>query len=138
MAIRRRDSARRLFTARRRTNSAVCHNLFTLMQPNRSIPVQYSIMDIDALHSALLSITLVSQKIRAGQEMIDQVETVAPGFGDLLVEAESDLRVATATLACELGFHLCPNCWPPELTTTDRKGRLTCPTCGVVPYEAAA
>ena len=95
-------------------------------------------MDIDALHSTLLSITLVSEKLRAGREIIDQVERVAPGFGDLLDEAEKDLRIAQATLACELGFNLCPHCWPPELVATDRKGRLTCPTCGEVSLEKVA
>lgn len=95
-------------------------------------------MDIDALHSTLLSITIVSEKLRAGHEMIDQVERVAPGFGDLLDEAEKDLRMATATLACELGFNVCPCCWPPELVTTDRKGRVSCPNCGEVSDPQAA
>ena len=89
-------------------------------------------MDIDALHSTLLSITLVSEKLRAGREMIDQVERVAPGFGDLLDEADKDLRMATATLAGELGFNVCPRCWPPELVTTDRKGRVSCANCGEI------
>ena len=92
-------------------------------------------MDIDALHSTLLSIAIVSEKLQAGREMIDQVERVAPGFGDLLNEADRDLRMAKATLAGELGFHVCPNCWPPELLTTDRKGRVECPNCGVVSPE---
>ena len=92
-------------------------------------------MDIDALHSTLLSITIVSEKLRAGREMVDQVERVAPGFGDLLNEADKDLRIATATLACELGFNVCPRCWPPELVTTDRKGRVSCPNCGEVSAE---
>jgi hypothetical protein len=95
-------------------------------------------MDIDALHSTLLSIAIVSEKLRAGREMIDQVERVAPGFGDLLDEAERDLRMANATLAGELGFNVCPHCWPPELLTTDRKGRVTCPVCGEVSLERAA
>ena len=95
-------------------------------------------MDIDALHSALLSITIVSAKLRAGHEMIDQVEKVAPGYGDLLLEAEKDLRMATATLAGELGFNLCSRCWPPQLVTTDRKGRVSCPICGNSSYQRAA
>jgi len=95
-------------------------------------------MDIDALHSTLLSITMVSEKLRAGHEMIDQVERVAPGFGDLLDEADKDLRIATATLACELGFNMCPRCWPPAFVTTDRKGRVNCPNCGEVPVEVEA
>ena len=89
-------------------------------------------MDIDALHSTLLSIAIVSEKLRAGREMADEMERVAPGFSDLLDEAETDLRMAKATLAGELGFNVCPNCWPPELLTTDRKGRIKCPNCGEV------
>jgi hypothetical protein len=95
-------------------------------------------MDIDALHSTLLSITIVSEKLRAGREMIDQVERVAPGFGDLLDEADRDLRMAKATLAGELGFKVCPRCWPPELVTIDRHGRVTCPTCGEITFKHAA
>jgi hypothetical protein len=95
-------------------------------------------MDIDALHSTLLSITIVSEKLRSGREIADQVERVAPGFGELLDEAEKDLRIATATLAGELGFNVCPNCWPPELLTTDRKARINCPNCGEIsPSDAA-
>ena len=89
-------------------------------------------MDIDALHSTLLSITIVSEKLRAGREMVDEVERVAPGFGDLLDEADKDLRMAKATLAGELGFTVCPKCWPPELLTTDRKGQINCPNCGEI------
>ena len=95
-------------------------------------------MDIDALHSTLLSITMVSEKLRAGREVVREVENVAPGFGDLLSEAERDLRVATATLAGELGFNVCPHCWPPELVTTDRRGRVSCPNCGEISYDRAA
>lgn len=94
-------------------------------------------MDIDALHSTLLSITMVSEKLRAGREVVHEVENVAPGFGDLLSEAERDLRVATATLAGELGFNVCPRCWPPELVTSDRRGRVSCPNCGQVVEKAA-
>ncbi|MFL6514654.1 MAG: hypothetical protein ACJ8M1_06480 [Chthoniobacterales bacterium] len=95
-------------------------------------------MDIDALHSTLLSITLVTEKLRAGHDIIEQVEKVVPGFGELLDEAEKDLRMAKATLACELGFHMCPHCWPPELVATDRKGRQTCSICGEIAKEAVA
>ena len=94
-------------------------------------------MDIDALHSTLLSITMVSNKLRAGREVVPQLESVAPGCGDLLTEAERDLRMATATLAGELGFNVCPRCWPPELVTSDRNGRVRCPNCGVILDKAA-
>ena len=99
--------------------------------------VQYVDMDIDALHSALLSMTIVSEKLRSGREMIDEFDEVVPGFGELIDEADKDLRMAKATLAGELGFNVCPHCWPPELLTTDRKGKVKCPTCGEVSYEGA-
>jgi len=41
-------------------------------------------------------------------------------------------------MAGELGFRLCPRCWPPEFTTTDRDGRVNCPRCGQISYEKAA
>jgi len=95
-------------------------------------------MDIDALHSALLSITLVSDKLRAGHEIAGKLENIAPGLGELLTEADRDLRMAQATLAGELGFNVCPSCWPPELVTTDRKGQVTCPNCGEIFRKQAA
>ena len=68
----------------------------------------FKIMDIDALHSTLLC------------------------------EVENDLRIAKATLGGELGFSLCPLCWPPELVATDHDGKLNCPVCGRVSHEQAA
>ena len=92
-------------------------------------------MDIDALHSTLLSITIVSEKLRVAREKL-------PGngetLGNLLYEAEGDLGMAKATLASELGFRLCSRCWPPELIATDRNGRINCPTCGHISYKRAA
>jgi ribosomal protein S27AE len=95
-------------------------------------------MDIDALHSTLLSISLVSEKLRDVRENLSTNEDTATGVGNLLFEAENDLRVAKATLAGELGFRLCPRCWPPELVATDRDGRFNCPRCGNISYEKAA
>jgi ribosomal protein S27AE len=95
-------------------------------------------MDNDALHSALLSITLVSEKLRSARELLSGNENVPAGFEKFLYEMESDLRIAKATLAGELGFALCPRCWPPELVTADRDGRIDCPACGKISYEQAA
>ena len=95
-------------------------------------------MDIDALHSTLLSMTIVSEKLRTGRETIDGLSNVAPGLADLLDEAEKDLRMAKATLAGELGFNVCLHCWPPELLAIDRKGRASCPNCGEISYDKAA
>lgn len=94
-------------------------------------------MDIDALHSTLLSITIVSEKLRVARENLPG-NGEEPHMGNLLYEAESDLRMAKATLAGELGFRLCSRCWPPELIATDRNGRINCPTCGHISYERAA
>ncbi len=95
-------------------------------------------MDIDALHSTLLSITLVSEKLRTARENLAMTSEAPTHVGKLLYEMESDLRVAKATLAGELGFRLCPRCWPPELVATDRDGRVNCPSCGHISYEQAA
>ena len=38
----------------------------------------------------------------------------------------------------ELGFSLCPRCWPPELVATDLDGKLNCPVCGRISHEQAA
>ena len=95
-------------------------------------------MDIDALHSTLLSISLVSDKLRAAREDLSSNARVPNRVGNILSEAESDLRVAKATLARELGFRLCPRCWPPELISADRNGRINCPNCGHISYQKAA
>ena len=85
---------------------------------------------MDALHSALLSVTLVSEKLRLARESLSAPADVRPDLPRILGEAEEDLRVAKATLGGELGFNLCPRCWPPELITTDQHGRALCPVCG--------
>jgi hypothetical protein len=95
-------------------------------------------MDIDALHSALLSITVVSEKLRSAREFLPVTETLPAGLEKFLYEMERDLRIAKATLGGELGFSLCPRCWPPELATIDRNGRLNCPVCGEISYKKAA
>ena len=95
-------------------------------------------MDIDALHSALLSITLVSDKLRSTRENLPVMTDLRSDIAEALAQVEGDLRVAKATLAGELGFNLCPRCWPPELVTTDRDGRVNCPACGQISYDQAA
>ena len=95
-------------------------------------------MDIDALHSTLLSIAVVSEKIRAAREMFSTSGDWGAGLGKLLCEVENDLRIAKAILGGELGFSLCPRCWPPELVATDLDGQFNCPVCGQVSYEQAA
>ena len=65
-------------------------------------------------------------------------DNAATRLEKLLCEMEKDLRIAKATLAGELGFALCPRCWPPELVTADRDGRIDCPACGKITYEQAA
>jgi ribosomal protein S27AE len=95
-------------------------------------------MDIDALHSTLLSISLVTDKLRVAREKLPANGHSAVRLENLLDQAEDDLRVAKATLAHELGFRLCPRCWPPELIATDRNGRAHCPACDQISYENAA
>src|SRR4030088_2934152 len=90
---------------------------FTKSAHNRNCTVTFVVqcpdMDIDALHSTLLSLSIVSEKLRAGRETVDELKNVAPGLADLLDEADKDLRMAKATLAGELGLNVCPHCWPP-------------------------
>jgi hypothetical protein len=95
-------------------------------------------MDIDALHSALLSITVASEKVRSVQGMVPAKGNAPADLEKRLNEVESDLRLAKATLGGELGFSLCPRCWPPELVAVDLEGHLNCPVCGQVPYDQAA
>ncbi len=95
-------------------------------------------MDIDALHSALLSITVVSEKIHSARAMLPASGNSPVELGKFLANVESDLRIAKATLAQELGFTLCPSCWPPEFVTMDPDGHPHCPACGSVTYEQAA
>jgi hypothetical protein len=95
-------------------------------------------MDIDALHSALLSITVVSEKLRSARGTLSAIGETRTDLGQCLSEAEADLRLAQATLAGELGFSVCPHCWPPQLLATDLAGQLNCPVCGPVSYEQAA
>src|SRR5439155_11032316 len=86
-------------------------------------------MDIDALHSALLSITVVSEKIRAAREMLSATGDAPAQLGKFLREAENDLRMAQATLGGELGFNLCPRCWPRSEEHTSElqsRGHLVC------------
>jgi hypothetical protein len=95
-------------------------------------------MDIDALHSALLSITVVSEKLRSAREFLPVTQTSPAGLEKFLYQMETDLRMAKATLGGELGFSLCPRCWPPELVTIDPDGRLKCPACGEISFKQAA
>jgi hypothetical protein len=95
-------------------------------------------MDIDALHSTLLSVTVVSEKLRKVREGLPASADIKSDVMKTLEEAEGDLRLTKATLAGELGFNLCPHCWPPELLATDRHDRPVCPSCGLVSYNRAA
>jgi hypothetical protein len=87
-------------------------------------------MDIDALHSALLSIVVLSKKVRSARERLFVKSDGRSALVEFLQDVERDLQVTKATLAGELGFALCPRCWPPELAATDPKGRINCPSCG--------
>jgi hypothetical protein len=61
-------------------------------------------MDIDALHSALLSITAVSEKVRAAREMLLATGNAPARLGKFLCEVETDLRIAKATLGRRIGI----------------------------------
>ncbi len=126
----------------RRVCSLAAIKNFTKLKHNCNRIVTRSVkdiaMDIDALHSTLLSITLVSEKLRSTRERLSQDPATKSGLAKRLHEMEGDLRVAKATLAGELGFALCPRCWPPELVTAEQDGRINCPICGQITFERAA
>ncbi len=85
-------------------------------------------MDIDALHSALLSLTVLPEQIHAARENVSAANGGAScAFEEFLNAMERDLRIAKATLARELGFAVCHCCWPPELLTIDAGGHAYCP-----------
>jgi hypothetical protein len=95
-------------------------------------------MDIDALHSTLLSIAVLSEKVRAAREDLLAPERTRSELRAFLHDLDHDLRIAKATLAGELGFGLCPRCWPPELVATDLDGQVNCLGCGEISREEAA
>ena len=84
-------------------------------------------MDIDALHSALISLTLVPEEVRSAREALTFAKSDdRTGLAHLLANIERDLRMAKAALANELGFPLCRCCWPPQLMATDPDGKQCC------------
>ncbi len=87
-------------------------------------------MDIDALHSALLSIVVLSKKLRSVREKVPMKNGTPSFLAEFLREVERDLHITKATLAGELGFTLCPRCWLPELLATDFEDQVNCPSCG--------
>ena len=95
-------------------------------------------MDIDALHSTLFRLVWYQTNFGSHGKIFPLTDTLLVDLGNLLDQAEGDLRVAKATLAHELGFRLCPRCWPPELIASDRNGRAHCPACNQISYEKAA
>ena len=89
-------------------------------------------MDIDSLHSALLSIVVLSKKLRFVRENLPVSDDTPSRLAEFLHEVERDLHVTKATLAGELGSVLCPRCWPRELVAPDADGGVNCPGCGRV------
>lgn len=83
-------------------------------------------MDIDALHSALVSLTLLPEEIRSARESLLTSAGNAVPLARFLGGMERDLRIAKASLARDLGFTLCKCCWPPELMTAGADGKMIC------------
>ena len=82
-------------------------------------------MDIDALHSALLSFTLLAGKLRLAREKRPEGKWTRCDIEQFLNELDRDLSIPTAMLAGELGFAVCRCCWPPEVLATDLAGHIT-------------
>lgn len=84
-------------------------------------------MDIDTLHSSLVSLTRLPEEIRSAREnLLTRDGDPRAAVAQFLDVVERDLRVAKAALARDLGFALCQCCWPPELMVTDSAGRVDC------------
>ena len=92
-------------------------------------------VDIDALHSALLSFTMVSGKVRSARTKRPVNEWNRGDLGQFLCELDRDLRVAIAVLAGQLGFSICGCCWPPEVLAIDLRGQVTSLAGGDLPRE---
>ena len=80
--------------------------------------------DVDALHSALLSFTLLAGKLNGAREKRPMSEWTRSDSEQFLNEVDRDLRIATAVLASELGFAVCRCCWPPEVLASDLTGQV--------------
>jgi hypothetical protein len=82
-------------------------------------------VDVDALHSAFLSFTLLAGRLRLARNKRPMSAWTKSDFEQFLNELDRDLRIATAVLAGELGFAVCRCCWPPEVLATDLAGQVT-------------
>lgn len=85
-------------------------------------------MDIDVIHSGLLSIGITVGKIHDARTDLPPGE-VAAEIGAILALAEVELKVAEGMIAREIGFELCPDCWPPELIVVRQRGEMRCRNC---------
>ncbi len=84
-------------------------------------------MDIDIVHSALVSLTLLAEQIPSAREnLLTSGGEARADLAQFLNGMERDLRMAKAALALDLGFGLCECCWPPELMATDSDGNVIC------------
>ena len=85
-------------------------------------------MDIDALHSALLSLTVLTEQIRSARDNVSvATDCGLHAFEEFLNSVERDLLITKATLARELGLPICQCCWPPELFVIEVNGSAYCP-----------
>jgi hypothetical protein len=96
-------------------------------------------MDIDALHSALLSLTVLTEQIRSARDNVFSAASDSGfhAFEEFLNSVERDLLITKATLARELDFPVCQCCWPPELFVIDVNGSAYCPRSRKTPETNA-
>jgi len=87
-------------------------------------------MDIDALHSALLSIIVISKKLRSVRENLSVPDDRPSRLAKFLDKIERELHVTKATLVGELSFALCQSYWRPELVAPDFDTAVKCPSAG--------
>jgi hypothetical protein len=80
-------------------------------------------MDNDTVHSIFLSLTTLSEKLRAAREALSFPNGKESALGDLLYVLECDVRLTAAKLVDAPGFSICRSFWPPELLTADDEVR---------------
>lgn len=83
-------------------------------------------MDIDALHSALVSLTLLPEEVRSTRETLLASGVNGAALAQFVEGIERDLRIAKAAVARDLGFRLCQCCWPPEIVAPNRDDEFIC------------
>ena len=82
---------------------------------------------IESANSVLTTFKALKDLLPAGQKRDDAER--------LLKNAERDLKLTEGRIARDLGFQLCPRCWPPEIMLVAADDLLRCRRCGSEPPD---